>query len=315
MLTFEKPPLSIAQQITQLKNRGLIIGNLDFCHAALTYIGYYRLSGYMIPFYNFPGENHVFLKDTKFEQIVEHYEFDRQLRLLCLNAIEKIEVAFRAVMSDYMSVYAKDSHWFEKKELFKNTIIRTEFEDGKFGNEVYHSKFMRELREEIGRSPNKKGCLPKEKFLEHYYDKYQHPDLPPSWMVFETLTFGQIVFLFKNLQKSHQKQIAGYFGLHETVLHSWMHSICYLRNLCAHHSRLWNRKMSISPKISSSHKELQNIDENKRFYGFAVIIKVILDNINPENNWVALLTNLINFSPSIKVNQMGFPIDWQKKVQ
>jgi len=69
MLSFEKPPLSISEQITLLQGRGLIISDLEQCKIALTYIGYYRLSGYMLPFYDYPREHHVFRKNARFDEI------------------------------------------------------------------------------------------------------------------------------------------------------------------------------------------------------------------------------------------------------
>lgn len=298
MLSFEKPPLSIFEQISLLKSRGLVINNPKQCKTALAHIGYYRLSGYMLPFYVFPTENHVFKRGTKFEEIIEHYEFDRQLRILCINAIEKIEVSFRANVSNYMSLYDKNSHWYENEHYFKDI--------------KYHSKLLNELRNDLGKPTDKFLRKPKEKFIDHYHSKYSYPELPPSWMIFETLSFGEISFLFKNLLDCHKKQIASSFDQDDKILSSWIHSLCFLRNLCAHHSRVWNRDMSISPKIAKRHRTIQNAGKNNSFFGLAVIIKIILDKIDPKNPWVSQLHNLIKTFPNINTVQMGFPKDGQK---
>lgn len=297
-LAFEKPPLSVSRQISLLQCRGLTIDDLEACKAALTYIGYYRLSGYMLPFYEFPQDKHIFKQNVKFDEIIKHYEFDRQLRLLCISAIEKIEVAFRVVVSNYMSLYEKNSHWYENKHYFKD--LR------------YHTNLMNELKKTLGKPSAKPYRKPKEKFIDHYHKKYTYPELPPSWMIFETLSFGDISFLFKNLQDRHKKKIASYFGQDDKILASWIHSLCYLRNLCAHHSRVWNREMSISPKIAKRHKGVQNAGKNQYFFGLVVIIKIILDKLEPANPWVSILDNLIKSFPNIDEKQMGFPKSWQK---
>ncbi|MEI8295476.1 MAG: Abi family protein [Alphaproteobacteria bacterium] len=156
-----------------------------------------------------------------------------------------------------------------------------------------------------------RGLRPKERFIEHYRNKYSYPELPPSWMIFETLSFGDISVLFKNLLGCHKKQIANSFDQDDKILSSWMHSLCFLRNLCAHHSRIWNREMSITPKIAKRHQFIQTLGKNHYFFGIAVVIKIILDKIDSENSWDFLLTALIKEFPNINTAHMGFPQEWQ----
>lgn len=89
-------------------------------------------------------------------------------------------------------------------------------------------------------------------FIKHYYHKYGEPELPRSWMVSETLTFGTVSQAFKNLTHQNQKPIAKALGLDGTVLGSWLHALSYVRNLAAHHQRLWNRAYTIKP-IAARH--------------------------------------------------------------
>ena len=97
-----KPALTIEQQIDLLVSRGLTIPDRDKALHYLNYIGYHRLSGYFLTFQqNAPGvESHSFKKGVTFKDILDIYIFDRELRLLVMDAIERIEVAFRACISN-----------------------------------------------------------------------------------------------------------------------------------------------------------------------------------------------------------------------
>jgi abortive infection bacteriophage resistance protein len=178
----------------------------------------------------------------------------------------------------------------------------------------FHSRFINKLKGEVGKPldvlPTKKDH--KYKFIDHYHKKYSYPELPPSWMIFETLSFGEVSFVFRSLYDKHKKQIANHFGRHDKILSSWIHSICFLRNLCAHHSRVWNREMSVPPKLAKLYNSIQTAGRNKYFYGFVVIIKILLNKIDPNNNWIAFLDSLFRKFPNIRVQQMGFPTHWKE---
>lgn len=298
--SFHKPPLSVEEHIALLQSRGLIIKDIGYCINLLTYIGYYRLSGYMIPFYTQPSHKHLFIGGATFEDIIKDYEFDRQLRVLCLGAIEKIEVAFRTVILNYMCLVQKDTHWYSNKDYFSDY--------------TYHNDLMRKLEGEVGKTSEKPRRKQKEVFIDHYHKKYSHPTLPPAWMIFETLSFGDLSFLFKHLRNIYKKKVADYFSMDDKILSSWIHSLCYLRNLCAHHSRVWNREMSIPPKIANRYKHIQTCGESNYFFGQTVIIKVLLDKVDPENNWLRSLDRLFKeFNKNTdNILKMGFPPNWEK---
>jgi len=92
-MQYTKPPLSIEQQIELLKSRGLEIPDHEQAAHYLYHLNYYRLSGYMLPFQE--GTEHHFQAGTTFEHVLNLYLFDRKLRLLLMDAIERIEVSVR----------------------------------------------------------------------------------------------------------------------------------------------------------------------------------------------------------------------------
>lgn len=257
---------------------------------------YFRLAGYALPLqinYNEDG-SHAFLPGVRFEDIVDLYVFDRKLRLLVIDALEKIEVAIRATISQSMSEKF-GPHWYLSEAPFIPTFA--------------YSAFLDRLKKDIVHDHARKPA--RQTFIQHYYDKYSEPELPPSWMVFEVLSVGTVSKIFKNIAREHQKPIARVYGLDTGILASWLHALSYLRNLAAHHQRLWNRKYTIKPAIAK--KAPVDLSQQDRFYAQAVMIQVLLRKISPGTIWGARLFDLFNEYPSIEIKRMGFPENWNTK--
>lgn len=295
-MKFDKPAIDGDAQVALLRSRGLVIHDAEQAKHYLSFIGYYRLAGYSLPLqvnYNADG-SHRFLDGVSFDDVLDLYAFDRKLRLLVMDALERIEVAFRAVLSQSMSE-RYGAHWYMTPECFVPSYR--------------HDKFIEVLKKDIGDDPAKAAM--RQTFIQHYYDKYGDPPLPPSWMTFEVLSFGTVSLVFKNLTRSHQKPIARVFGLDGSVLASWLHSISYLRNLAAHHQRLWNRSYTIKPVIARQYAA--DLADPSRFYSQAVMIEVLLRTIAPEATWGNRMAALLTEHPRVRSERMGFPENWQQR--
>ena len=147
--------------------------------------------------------------------------------------------------------------------------------------------------------------------LEHYYQTYSAPEIPPAWIVFEILPFGCVSRIYENLKRPYRKAVAEKFGIEESILQSWFHALSVLRNSCAHHSRIWNRKYPFRIKKANAFPEL---DTAERFYCFAFIIDILLNRIVQTPTWTQRLKETINeFSDVVNPVQMGFPVDRDKK--
>ena len=283
---FSKPYLSVIAQIQLLQQRGLIVRNLDLAKHYLKHIGYYRYTGYMRAFQQ--GQNHQFIPNTSFEDILELYIFDRKLRVLIIDAIERIEVALRSILTNTMAL--NDTHWYQDDRYFKNSSI--------------HSNILENIKNDIGYDKPQR----RDNYIKHYYSNYDLPDMPPSWMVFESVSFGILSMIYKELCTEYRKQISSHFGsIHHDVLRTWFHALTYLRNLCAHHSRVWNRTFSIKPKLPKRNPEFVGI-RNDRFYVFALIIKYLLKSIAPDSLWFERLKELLANYSKINPQKMGFPV-------
>ena len=283
--TFEKPPLSIDAQLERLSSRGIDIQDREAARHYLTYISYYRFCGYAIEFESelIDGEKQ-YRDGTTFEQILDCYIFDRKLRLLVINAIERIEIAIRTVIINEMGLKYQDAHWYLNKNLF---ISKFKHDD---------------LIQSIKKQTN-------ERFIKHYYNKYSTPALPAVWMVAEVLSLGSWSMIFAHLKdREDQKIICNRFGISYKVMESWLHSLTYLRNLCAHHTKLWSRNFTLKPMIATGYmKQLMAVN---RFSSQAAVLKIFLDVISPGSGWAEQLRKLVNEHPLIDIGHMGFHRTW-----
>jgi abortive infection bacteriophage resistance protein len=294
-MNYTKTPLSLDQQISLLQQRGLIINDIDKAKNYLSNINYYRLSAYMLPFQQKNALNDPFIKGTTFEQILNLYLFDREFRLLMFDVIERLEIAFRTQIIYQYSVQNNNAWWYENSSFFSK-------------NHQY-IQHLSKIDDELNRS--------NEVFIDHYNKKYTFPKRPPSWMTFEVTSIGLLSKMYRNLiMTPEKKDISRHFHVPTPyIFESWMQSITYVRNICAHHGRLWNRILTIKPTLPKSAKKLWIQDNNintEKIYAFLCCVLYLLRTINPNTRFIIRLKHLFNKYPDVSTKMMGFPKDWDK---
>lgn len=309
---YKKPWLSYEQQLDKLVQNGLIIHDRNKALSYLERIGYYRLSGYWYPFrerselccvyspaVKKPSKKQRretklvfdnFVAGFSFQDAVNLYVFDKKLRIHTLDALERIEVALRVDISHTLGkhspfAYLEPDHF---KDLFSKQV------DAKTGVIPQHS-WLQNHASLISRS--------KEDFILHTKEKYGLP--VPIWVACEVWDFGTLSRLFKGMLPEQQTIIANKYGITKgETLESWLRCLNYLRNVCAHHSRLWNRNMIEQPKQDG----LMDIDgiENAlsshilaRPFLQLCLIKHLLKTINPNSTWWERLKGLLNEFPEL----------------
>ncbi len=296
--TYTKPPLRFEDQLELLKSRGLDVPDEKKAIAYLQEISYYRLSAYFLPYQSAKDQFDV---GTTFEQILDTYTFDRELRLLVFDCIERIEVAIRTQIIYCMSLHYQDAHWQDKPQYFfppyrnKINVIIDPYKN--LQNIITKAKTTR--RPEV--------------FIKHYLNTYDNPANPPSWMCLELLTIGELSNLYEGLRNNNDRaRIASFFGLHHKVFASWIHTLAYVRNLCAHHSRLWNRELAIEPfKLKKPRSPWVGaaFENNKRTFYFICILKHFLEKANPTNRLTEKVDALFKKYPNVPIQYLGIPSD------
>lgn len=298
MTIFNKPSLTIPEHLDRWQERGLSIPDRPRAERYLSVISYYRLSSYTLPFQT-GNPDHHFRPDASFTDVLDLYVFDRQLRLLILDAIERIEVALRTKMTNVLSAHHGPHAYLDP---------------GIFDTRYDHAWLLDQVRRKCDDNQA-------ETFIKHYRAKYTDPALPPIWMVMEILTFKEVSVLFSFLKIKEDKQdIAAFWNLPDTVLHSWFRAMSDLRNVCAHHSRTWNREFGSRPlvprKAPARWPNLAlpladpEINSIRRLYYLLVVIETLLRQINPSSTWHKRLYALLESHPMVSRAHMGMPDNW-----
>ena len=291
MTTYNKQPISIADQISILKSRGLMFDNEQEAVEYLKIISYFRLASYWKPMES-DKLKHIFKPNSKFENVVTLYNFDKELRTLIFSAIQSIEIALRTKIIQIVSS-SYGAFWFTEKSLFTNTTI--------------FSKCLLNIEEELKRS--------KEDFLIEHFAKYDNPPYPPAWKTLEVSSFGTLSKLYCNLADNNlKKQIARELGLPQHLyLESWIKSLSVLRNCIAHHARIWNRKYPWKPQIPQKLQSpwIQNSTiSHEKLYAQLCCICYLLNAIHPNNNFKQKLKILLSKYSIVDISAMGFPKLW-----
>ncbi|WP_437921513.1 Abi family protein [Sphingobacterium sp. LRF_L2] len=293
---YNKEAFTIQQQIDRLKDRGLSISDSDDVSHYLSHISYYRLAGYWWPMQQ-DKINHIFKSGSKFNDVVALYNFDRELRLLLFDVIEKIEISLRTKLIYHLS-HEFDPWWFQNFTIFQSApdLVKT----------------LSAIEGEIERS--------KDVFIKEHKKKHKDDGrFPPAWKSLEQTSFGALSKLYGNLKNTVAAKdiIAQEFGtVNHTYLPSWLQTIAQIRNYCAHHSRLWNRNLPGSPKLLSNppHAWVKDIPRSNEFqflYVHLCCMKYLLNVIQPENHFAEQLSNLLAKYPNVDPKALGLKENWQ----
>lgn len=292
-INFDKSYTTATEILQLLHKRGLKITDENKAKHYITYIGYYRLSAYLYPMLADPKSDHHFKPQSTFHNAMSLYRFDKKLRMLLFNEIEKIEIAFRSAIANIVAEETGNIFWMTDASMFAN-----------------EDKFLRTLsliEKELKSS--------KEEFIKHFREKYSN-NYPPAWMLVEILPLGVVTRIYENIANNAlRKKVAARFGLPVPVFSSWMTVVTLTRNSCCHHSRVWNKENAIMPmRIKKSERAWisPSISPKRIFYDIC-ILKWFLDIIVPNNEMKAHLKKLLDQYPNVDIAAMGFPKNWEEE--
>lgn len=306
-MIMNKPSRSIEEQIDLLKKRGMLFNDEEAAKNTLENISYYRLKGYWWEMQS-DVQKHQFKSNSYFENVIEKYEFDRELRLVLFYAIEIIEVALRTKMIYHMS-QTYGPLWYLDNSLFVNSQL--------------FQQHLGELQNEFARSgeifvKDFKQKNPSVNVNPKVWESSEHPD---SWLIFEVATFGNLSKMYKNLkhQLPQKSAIANEFGLNlHSELSSWLESVAYVRNIVAHHSRIWSRTMVKKPKevFHPQNAWLQlpisQKQQTKPFYIISAML-YLCNAVKRDNLFKDKLFDLFSKYPHLPLYKLGFNGSWQQE--
>ena len=279
----QQKALSISEQIDNLKSLGLIIEDEAVARSFLNDVSYFRfIKAYSL---GLKPRNGLYNSGTTFDQLMELYLFNANLRQLLFAQIEYIEVNLRCRTSNYFcTTYG----------------VLAYSESSYFANPEYHESFMYEIKSEISR--NRRAP-----FIKNFIDNYENGEIP-LYALIEIFSFGTLSKFYKNMQNSDKKAIAHTFGVNYYYFESWIECLSYVRNLCAHYGRLYNAIFAKKPKLYADDRKL-GVKDN-RLFGVLVCMKHIL---SARKGWVSFVDSisaLFEKYPHVRKETMGFPDDW-----
>lgn len=305
--------MSYTEQVTLLQSRGMSVSDIPRAERLLANISYYRLSAYMLPYKKKENGTIIdnFKEGTTWDMVYDLYVFDRKLRLLVFDAIERLEIAVRTQIICQLS-HKYGSHWQDNPSIFKAPERRV-LRDGSIVTFDVYAEIQKHISDQLHSNRA-------EVFIQHYRNKYDNPVNPPSWMSVEIMYFNHLSRICTGLKnRADINGIAGYFGLPPKTFCSWLHTMNYVRNLCAHHARLWNRDMSIVPEKLHFPKNLvwisnpDMVQRGKAYYFFCML-GYLLQTANPTSSFKDRLKALVNEYKSVApLSAMGFAEGWENE--
>lgn len=291
---YNKPPLTFNDQLQKLIGRGLNVRDMPRALAQLESINYYRLSAYWYPFRQKAPDGRIldsFRPGADFDAVIDLYEFDRHLRLSIIDAIERIEVSVRTQVTYVLA---------HKYGAFAHANPRN------FHPQFRHGDWLSKIEIETTRS--------NEEFIQHYQREYTGFPTIPIWMLTEVMSLGTLSQLYKGMLNDDKKLVSVKFNLHHKRMGDWLHTLTYVRNVCAHHGRLWNRELSIRPDQSKDAIWLAPITPtNTRIFYILLMLRHMLRAVSLGNGWSVNTANLIRpvAENPLWRHAMGMPDNWE----
>ncbi|MDF2922473.1 MAG: amino protease [Paenibacillaceae bacterium] len=277
-----KPPTTFEEQILLLESRGIVVSDRAKAIKILSTLNYYRFSAYALTF----KADDRYVAGTSFDLLFRHYEFDRKLRLLFMEIIEPIEIAFRT-HNAYLIAHTYGSEGHKEALNFK----RNDF----------HASFLKELNDALQKSS-------KDLFIKHHIDHYNNRF--PVWVALEVATIGMISKLFANMKTKDKKKISRdyYSGTSHKEIENWLKCITVLRNKCAHYSRLFNCTFPHAIKLPKGYDAF--ISENSKLIGLIISIKHLTKD-SYWNIWSIKFLALIEEFHEIDITHLGLVGAWR----
>lgn len=291
-------PTTIEDQVSLLSRHGLIIDSEKELARWLECVSYFRLRSCSFPFKE-SGDEHQPLRSMSQKDLINHYEFDRRLRLTLIAGIDHVEILIRTQLGLHMTAL-NGANWYEDPKLFRDI--------NRYYNDLKH------IDREVSRSS--------EVFLIDFFKNHTSGDRPPSWMVLEVLSFGTISKLFENLKPGLQgkKGIIQRLGFKTgggLYLGSWLKSLVTVRNLCAHHARVMNRTFVHTPRYARTIRNQAwhgRWPDARRVYTMLTIIGVIVETIPGGEEWKQQTIGLLRTCSRTAFDKMGVPDDWENEL-
>ena len=313
---FTKPALTFEEQVERLEKRGMSFTAIQKASAIkiLESVNYYRLSAYTYPFRMRDNNKPIdrFVAGMEFDSIIRLYDLDGELRLLIFEALSVIEIQIKtAVAYSLAHGYGAFAHECDENfvpehlEAFNKSFVTTKrlLKTNKRTRKVegfcvnQYRDWIIKLHKDI---ESREEAI---NFLKHYSSNYNGFPRIPIWEAVEVMSFGGISKLLTGLSLNKAGEgpqrfsLFSRWGVIQSVGRSWVRALSYVRNVCAHHDRLWNKKLTNNapdiPNSKDSPGWPKNIKENRCVCFSVCMIRQILSGTPFFVEWSSRLIGII----------------------
>ncbi|WP_125612647.1 Abi family protein [Specibacter cremeus] len=321
MIEYAKPWLSVDEQVAKLQSRGVEVGERAHAADLLRMVGYYRLTGYLYPFRNSEsyeddeGRSQIrilneYRPGTSLGHAAEVIDFDRKLRMLVLDGVERIEISMRMQIGYILGRVSPFAH--RQTSTFISSFT-DQYPDPQ--SNVMTSKHAEWLKRVDARRADSD-----EAFVAHFRTKYD--DQIPIWALTEILEMGQLGRLYTGLINALATEIAQAYGAPtKKLMTSWISSLNYVRNVAAHHARLFNRKLVAAPGRPKEGTvplldHLRDETTPKAVFGLynaLAVMAYLLRSIDRHSGWPQRVVEVVQGfpeEPGFTVSTLGIPTGW-----
>ncbi|PVZ70314.1 Abi family protein [Pelagibaculum spongiae] len=319
-LTVAKPFKEYRELVNSLDSRGMFIIDHERASRKLSQVGYYRLSGFwyscreierdqngdVVIFHRKPKRLEKFLPQTDFDEVFKLYLFDKRLRLLFLDAIERIEINLKTVLAHELGRI--DELAYQNSDFINPNQLKDYFRNNQRKNAW--DEWSRRQGSELSRSKEDSIMWHKNSGREM-----------PIWVVVEAWSFGTLSKYFELLKRTHQNKIANRLGVsNPALLVRWLQEMNILRNRCAHHTRIWNQTANNPIGIPTGNAEDAQYfsrfpfaqDNKKKIFSLIVIIWYLVQKIGPNSDWIQHIIQEMDSFPNLPIcykSSMGIPAE------
>ena len=297
---------NLDEQIEILKDKGLIINDIEYTKEVLLRENYFFIMGYRHLFLKHDSSR-KFIDGTTFDELYSLFVFDRMFRNIIFKNILIVENNYKSIFS-----YTLSKNYGYKERDYLNAK--------NFDNDKSRSRQINDLIRKVKRQFNVNGR--QHGATSHYIDNYGYI---PLWIGVKVISFGLMSEMFSILKPSDKVSIASVYKIEPDEMEMYLPILANYRNLCAHEDIVFNHFTQRIIPDTKYHSMLQ-IDKsnNEYIYGkndiFALIIilkrlltkvdfKMMMNEINYEFDRLCGKLHVIKIDDVI--NAMGFPPNYK----
>lgn len=284
---------TLDEQVEILKNKGLVIDNVDYAKEILLRENYFFLNGYRHLFMK-SSDNSMYIPGTKIEELYSLFLFDRKIRNIFFKNILIVENNVKSIISYQLS---KKYGYKEKDYLNPNNFVN----NGAKRKQV--SDLISKMKRQI------KTNAVSHSATQHYVNNYGYI---PLWVLVKVLSFGIVSELFSVLKKEDQYEIVDLYDLDIDVFSNYLVILSNYRNLCAHEDIMFDNRTQKYINDTKYHRIL-NIPmmDNEFIYGkndlYALVI--ILKSLLKDNEVKDMVNEIDKAISNLEFNLRSIPID------